>query len=381
MADEAPAQHDMSETEGDDEPPRSALLEAAVLEQQGRANGGRKWWILGATVSVAIAALIALGSINSHWVAFRPGSVAATDTRVEIEGSQSYEPAGEILFLTVSVDRLSVLEHWLSRFDDDAELKRESEVYPKGRQETRQANAALMTQSKSNAELVALTRLGYEVFDYTGVTVTKLAEDAPATPALSPGDTIVSFDGVATMTYQSLVGELRKTRPGQVVGLEVEARDASKRRVEITLGTHAEGHGMLGAFLSDRIREKQNMPVQVVIDSGRIGGNSAGLAFTLAILDELTPGELTGGSKVAVTGAIDLDGTVQPIGGVEQKVVAARRAGASLIVVPKADEAAATAKAAGKLRVVSVANLQEALDVLSSLGGNANDLPKVTTRP
>lgn len=372
MADEAPLAHDAIEAERD----RAELM--AVRENEEGGRSGRKWWILGAVVSVVVAALIALGSINSHWVAFRPGSAAATDDKVDIAGVQSYEPIGEVLFLTVSVDRLSVLEHWLARYDDDVELRKESEVYPKSRQETRQENAALMTQSKSNAELVALTHLGYEVFERVGVAVSKLADDAPAKGVLTAGDTIVAFDGVATKTYQSLVTELRRTKPGQVVRLDVERADASKGTVEVTLGAHAEGHGMLGAFLSDRVREKPDLPVQITIDSGRIGGNSAGLAFTLAILDELTPGELTGGKKVAVTGAIDLDGTVQPIGGVEQKVVAARRAGAELMLVPKADEASAIAKASGKLRIVAVTNLKEALDVLASVGGNANDLPKVT---
>ena len=104
-----------------------------------------------------------------------------------------------------------------------------------------------------------------------------------------------------------------------------------------------------------------------------IGGPSAGLAFTLTLIDELTPGELTGGQDVAVTGTIELDGTVGPIGGLRQKASAVAQAGVEYFLVPTAqgeDDIAAAREAGGDdLTIVPVATLDEALAALEELGG------------
>ena len=102
-----------------------------------------------------------------------------------------------------------------------------------------------------------------------------------------------------------------------------------------------------------------------------MGGPSAGLAFTLALLDELTPGELTGGKKVAATGTITPSGAVGEIGGLPQKTVAVEREGAELFLVPLAELAEAQAKAEGtNLKVVGVETLDDALAALQEFGGS-----------
>jgi len=117
-----------------------------------------------------------------------------------------------------------------------------------------------------------------------------------------------------------------------------------------------------------------DFPVDVEIDTGDVGGPSAGLAFTLGILDDLTPGELTGGEAVAVTGTISPDGTVGPVGGTGQKAAAVRNAGIDTFLVPTADYEDAEARA-GDVHVVPVDNVDEALAALADLGGNGLDLP------
>ena len=106
------------------------------------------------------------------------------------------------------------------------------------------------------------------------------------------------------------------------------------------------------------------------IDSGSVGGPSAGLAFTLAILDRLTEGDLTGPNKVAVTGTIRLDGSVGPVGGVVQKTEAAVRAGARAFLVPPDEYADARRAARGRLRIIQVSTVDEALAALRRLGGD-----------
>jgi PDZ domain-containing protein len=110
-------------------------------------------------------------------------------------------------------------------------------------------------------------------------------------------------------------------------------------------------------------------PINVKINTQLVGGPSAGLAFTLAIIDDLTPGSLTGGRQVAVTGTIAPDGTVGEVGGVEQKAITARANGVRLMIVPKA-EAADARRGAGNVRVVGVDSVDQALAALHQAGGS-----------
>jgi len=153
---------------------------------------------------------------------------------------------------------------------------------------------------------------------------------------------------------------------------------AEPRTVQAELATNPEtGKAQLGVSLEDR--PDYVFPVQVDIDSGQVGGPSAGLAFTLAILDRLTPGSLTGDQRVAVTGTIALDGAVGPVGGVVQKTEAAISAGAELFLVPPDELADATEAARGRLVVRQVSTLDEALAILEERGGEG--IPEVAPTP
>jgi PDZ domain-containing protein len=176
---------------------------------------------------------------------------------------------------------------------------------------------------------------------------------------------------------------LQSTKPGQSVTLSVENDKGESRSETVVLGTRTDDKpwGFLGVSLSDRVTVRDELPVKLTIDSGHVGGDSAGLAFTLSIIDDLTPGELTGGHRVAVTGTIALDGTVGAIGGVKQKVVAARRAHAELMLVPVDNLAEAQAKAGDSIKVVAVKNLDEALTILGNLGGNVQEVALGAKRP
>jgi PDZ domain-containing protein len=119
-------------------------------------------------------------------------------------------------------------------------------------------------------------------------------------------------------------------------------------------------------------------PFPVTIDTAGIGGPSAGLAFALTLIDELTPGELTGGQRVAVTGTIDVDGKVGAIGGLAQKASAVKQTGTKYFLVPAsqsdAEIADARAVVGNQVTIIKVATLDEALAALTKLGGNADKL-------
>jgi PDZ domain-containing protein len=157
----------------------------------------------------------------------------------------------------------------------------------------------------------------------------------------------------------------------------VERPAGSSTRVDVTLTTIAApddpGRAVIGISPEDRI-VGFDLPIEVTIDSGTVGGPSAGLAFTLAVLDVLTPGELTGGHRVAVTGTMALDGTVGPVGGAAQKAITIRDAGYEVFLVPSDELDEVRATVGGDLEVVAVDTLAEALEALGSLGGNAGSL-------
>jgi PDZ domain-containing protein len=330
-------------------------------------------------VALLVVQVVVAAQLHVPWVAIEPGSATPAEQRVAVTGAQTYTDAdGEILFLTVRTNRLTALE-WLQRSRDPyVDIRREEDVYgTQSPQETRQANLQLMTRSKSNAELVALSYLGYDVYRATGVTIVNTTADSAADGVIQPGEVVTAVDGKVTNTPQQLVDILRALTPATVVTLNVEKGDGSgKRQVQVTLGARPDGSagGFLGVGTDTRLDERTDVGVDVNIDSGDVGGNSAGLAFALAVIDDLTPGSLTGGHKVAVTGTIELDGSIGEVGGVSQKAVAARRVGAEYMLVPKSLEADAKRYVGDSIKIVPVSTLQEALDALSDLGGNAREL-------
>jgi PDZ domain-containing protein len=105
----------------------------------------------------------------------------------------------------------------------------------------------------------------------------------------------------------------------------------------------------------------------VKISVGDVGGPSAGLMFSLGIYDKLTPGSLTGGTFVAGTGTITADGEVGPIGGIQQKMIAARQAGAKVFLTPKDNCAEAVSNAPKGLRLVEADTMHGAITSLDAL--------------
>jgi PDZ domain-containing protein len=349
----------------------------------------RRWRVAGIVVAtvaiVLVVQVIVAAQLDTPWIAFEPGSATSTDGLLTVDGAQTYDDAGQILYLTVRQNRLTALEWVMKSRDPYIDIERESDIYPNlSPEDVRNENAQLMVRSKSDAELVALQYLGYDVFQAAGATVADVAPGTPAEEKLEVGDVITAVDGVEVMTSEALVAQLKTLQPGTTVTLVVGNADGTdERTVEVTLAARPDGTagGYLGISASTNAIENPDVPVTVDIDSGEVGGNSAGLAFSLSIIDTMTPGSLTGDHTVAVTGTMSLDGAVGDVGGVAQKAVAARRAGADYMLVPRNLEQEAL-KNAGGMQIIPVSTLQEALDALAGLGGNAKDLALPgTTQP
>ncbi len=341
-----------------------------------------RWRVaLGAACALVAVTIFAV-TISVPYVAILPGSARPVTNLVSVEGIDAFPPEHAVAFTTVSVrqQRYSLADAFLGWLDDDVDVyPREVVLGGRSTEENRRYNAQLMDTSKAVAITVALERLGYDVpIRTTGTVVRQLPDpDAPAASVLELDDVIVAVDGEPIDSIGEIGDVLAASGVNAEHVLTVERPAGSETRVDVTTRTiAAEGdpdRAILGFIPEERITGFE-FPVDVSIDSGDVGGPSAGLAFTLAVLDVLTPGELTGRAPVAVTGTMSLDGVVGPVGGGRQKAIAVRNAGYAAFLVPS-DEFEEVQRAVGDdLQVIAVDTLDEALDALASLGGNASSL-------
>lgn len=230
-------------------------------------------------------------------------------------------------------------------------------------------NAQLFSDSQTAAKGAAVTYLNLPATVY----VEELSPQSPAAGALEKGDVLLAIDGQPIDGLPRLRAVMAETRPGQQVVVQERRGDAPPREVPITLGEMPGGnhHGLLGIVPAARpVRDDQ-----IAISLGDVGGPSAGLIFALAIVDKLTPGEITGGRFVAGTGAIHSTGAVSQIQGIRFKMLAAREAGATVFLVPADNCAEAREFGPEGLQTVRVADLAgavAALDLLRSGGTPAS---------
>ncbi|MGI9603278.1 MAG: YlbL family protein [Acidimicrobiales bacterium] len=368
-------------------------ISAPARRGEGEADWSRRWrrqrlWLVaGVLAGILVAAIVAGFVIRVPKVAFRPGGVTPTSNLVIVEGTETFESEGELFYTTVQIPRLTVWEWlWFENFDESVDVFDEDDVFgTQSPNETRLCNAQMMRTSKSTATLVALGALGYDPVSASGAAVERVFDETPADLALRCGDVIIEVDGQPVVSSADLRDAIVEKVPGDIVALQVEDFDGEVRAEEIVLGDNGEGGGFLGVTTGTRF-EENDLPIDVSISTGEVGGPSAGLAFTLAILDTLTAGDLAGGADVAVTGTIRFDGSVGPVGGVRQKVIAARRSGASTFLLPAQpgceEEVVecprdAIYESAGDMNLVEVSTLDDALTALSDSGGDPLVLPVI----
>jgi Lon-like protease len=280
---------------------------------------------------------------------------------ITVEGTATSTSAGELRLTTVNVrDNLTLLEAvrgWLS--GSTAVVPREL-VYPPDKSEKQidDENAALFKDSQTSAETVALRKLGYPV----QVTVTEVSAGFPVASVLRSGDVITMVDGTAVTSGQKL-RELVRAKPAGETRQVAYTRAGVAAVAPIATGKAEDGTPRLGVS----VEPKQQAPFEVKFDLERIGGPSAGLMFTLGVIDKIDPADLTGGVHIAGTGTIDDEGNVGPIGGIPQKLRAAKRDGATVFLAPAANCQEAVANAVSGLPIVKVATVDDALAALQAL--------------
>lgn len=271
----------------------------------------------------------------------------------------------------IVVRKASVLEWLLGKLHapqlhEGASLVPTQELNPAGVSEAQQRRQSLneMSQSQLVAAAVALRYLGYKVdAKPDGAAVTLVYPGAPADGKLEIGDVIVEANGKKVTTTSDLRAAMAPVKPGQDVTLVVRRLGG---RHEVRLGTKADQQNPRRAVVGVLIEQSADidLPVKVRINAGSIGGPSAGLAFALDIVDE-SGHDIDDGRRIVVTGALDLDGRVEAIGGIKQKTIAARNSRADLFLVPDANASDAR-RYAGGMKVVALSTFRQALSVLAT---------------
>jgi PDZ domain-containing protein len=327
-----------------------------------------------AALTLLTLGTIAAAVVQVPYYLLAPGSTRGTEGLVSVDGAPSYQSDGEIDFTTVSVKKATALQALVGWLDPTVSVVSENQILGGQTQdENRDRNLQEMADSKEIATAVALKSLGYQVDEQgSGALIVNVVNDTPAASALQPGDVVVSADGQPIQLSSELVDVIGAHQPGEVVSLGVQRSPDQTDTVDVQLVARPDdpNKAMLGVSL-ETFRLRYQFPFNVQIDSGAVGGPSAGLAFTLGVMDVLTPGSLTGGQHIATTGTMDSSGAVGPVGGVQQKTVSVRRAGATLFLVPSSEYDEAK-KYAGDMRVESVDTIDDALRVLSSIGGGTD---------
>jgi Lon-like protease len=318
------------------------------------------------TATVGVLALIglvfALNFYRLPVVALSPGPMEDVLARLKVEGTRVYDSEGKLYLTSVGIDdNVRFYEALLDMANRDVQLVPRAELYPDQQDsaEIDKENAVLMDRSKETATVVALRQVGYDI-EPSGVEVTQVVSGAPADGRLQAGDQILAADGHAVTSLDEVRKVIGGHRPGERVAFRVD-RGHTRKEVSVPVQV-ADNQPRVGVLLRDLFPE---LPVKVSIQTqNNIGGPSAGLIFTLSIIDKLTPGDLTAGRRIAGTGEIALNGAVLPVGGVAEKLIAVHRLGVRTFLIPAANCDSVRGQVPDGLRLVKVSKIEDALAFL-----------------
>jgi Lon-like protease len=320
-----------------------------------------------------IAALVLVAGllVTSAWIrvpyyAVGPGPARTVMPLITFSDHPRYEPApGSALEMTTvryyQVSPLQAVAVWL---EPDWSLVSQDVLYPTGDVALEnERSISQMDQSKIDATWVVLKR----VTDYprehgAGALVESTVPGCSADGRLFPGDVITAIDDEPVGTTKDVRRILRRADEGQELSFTLDV-DGNVEHATFTRKPCGPDDRLLVGFLS-----LDAFPFPVSISSDDVGGPSAGLMWALGLYELLTPADLVAGRTIAGTGTIDLAGKVGPIGGIQDKVVAARHAGAQIFLAPADNMPELEGVDTGDMRVVPVATFADALRALDPAG-------------
>jgi len=343
------------------------------------ANRPSRWVVVSlvaAFLALAVAAVLAI--VPLPYAVMSPGPVTDTlgslgDQKIiDVAGEGQHPEKGKLFFTTVRVQggpgtRVTAYDLLGAALDDSRDVYPQDEIFPPSstRESVQQENAAEMEGSQQTAAAVAERALGHDV--PVSVLVAQVLKGSPSDGLIEADDVLVSVDGTPASSPEAVRTAVRAHKPGDEVSVTVRRAGS-----EVTVAPRAadtRGVATIGVVMSGRYQ----LPIPVTIHAGAVGGPSAGLMFSLGIYDVLTDGNLTGGASIAGTGTIADDGAVGPIGGIRQKVVGARGAGAAWFLTPADNCADLKGHVPAGLHLVKVATFSDAKQAVESIAAGSTD--------
>lgn len=319
---------------------------------------------------------IALIGLMLAWAAYnvpipvfyaqQPGPARDVEELVEVSGERTYSSDGSLFLTTVSVDISVTFSELVSAGIDPTKAIVSKEELTGGEsfEDLEKAQLQEMENSKEQARVVALTALGYPEPTGKGAEIVDVDRNAPAADQLEKGDLITGVNGTEVQTTCDASEFIGGLPAGEEVELTLLRRG---RERTVTLQTAENptdpAKAYVGVLMTNPDGFKYDPGIDVQFKTGQIAGPSAGLMFTLALYDQLTPDDLTSGREIAGTGTIGCGGEVGPIGGIEQKVAGAEAAGAEVFLAPAGNYEAALG-VADDIEVVEITNFEDALEYL-----------------
>ncbi len=306
------------------------------------------------------------------YVALTPGPTLNTlgslagKPLIQIKGHRTYPTTGNLNMVTVSFmggpgtrfDIFGALRAWLSA--DDAVVPQQ-EIFTPGQttQQVAKEDTEEMANSQETATAAAFCQL--KIKFNTVDTIEATVKGMPAAGVLRPGDVITAVDGKPVTCNADAGTMVKQRKPGAPVQLTI-LRHGKTVPVRLTTA-NVQGVPEIGV----QILESFVFPFNVSISVGNIGGPSAGMMFALGIIDKITAANLTGGRFIAGTGEIEANGTVDPIGGIQQKMVGARSAGATIFLTPAANCPDTAGAVPAGMHLIKVSSLAGAIADLNAL--------------
>ncbi|MER7501833.1 PDZ domain-containing protein [Nonomuraea pusilla] len=337
------------------------------------------------TLLLAGFLVLALGVVGAFrpvpYVVLSPGPTENTLGEVDkkpvisITGRETYPTSGSLDLVTVAyqggpaapIDLLTALRGWI---DPTVAVVPQETIFAPNRdpKEVEEENTVEMTNSQDSATAAALTEL--KIPYTTVVRVLSTEKGKPADGKLLKDDEISAVDGKPAANVDVVSEAVKAHKPGESVLFTV-TRGTEKVDVSVPTVADSKGHPMVGVVMQARYK----FPFDVKINVGDVGGPSAGLMFSLGIIDKLTPGGMTGGKQIAGTGTIQPSGEVGAIGGIAQKMVGARDSGATVFLTPADNCAEAMESVPDGLRLVRADTLHDAVTALDALRTGKGNVP------
>lgn len=265
----------------------------------------------------------------------KPGGAYPLEPLVTVQGGDT-DDKGTMSLMTIALAKATPITYAWAKIANNQNILQTNQVRNPNEDDEEYSvrQLKLMSQSQFNAILVAFQKADqpYKIIS-KGVFVLNVLPNGAADGLLKAGDRIVSIDDIDSAVQQKVVDYLKEKGVNDTVQLSVE-RDGSVQNFDIQLKPIpgvADRAGLGITFMEDKIIETTP---EVFIRSEDIGGPSAGLMFTLELLNQLMEEDLTKGYDIAGTGEMEGNGEVGRIGGIDLKVVAADAAGIDIFFAP-----------------------------------------------